>query len=144
MRPCTPRCPASPPSTNAIRSPWAPGAPPRLAPARQWLDDCDVLFAVGTSLTATPYGQRFSRDKFLVHSVIADDEINKDTAADIGLVGDAKLTLAALIDAVRGLIGEQGREHRRARRASRTRRTLGSSSGCRTSPTTTARSRRTG
>ena len=78
-------------------------------PARQWLDDCDVLFAVGTSLTATPYGQRFSRDKFLVHSVIADDEINKDTAADIGLVGDAKLTLAALIDAVRGLIGEQGR-----------------------------------
>ena len=79
-------------------------------PARQWLDDCDVLFAVGTSLTATPYGQRFSRDKFLVHSVIADDEINKDTAADIGLVGDAKLTLAALIDAVRGLIGEQGRD----------------------------------
>ena len=79
-------------------------------PARQWLDDCDVLFAVGTSLTATPYGQRFSRDKFLVHSVIADDEINKDTAADIGLVGDAKLTLAALIDTVRGLIGEQGRD----------------------------------
>ena len=78
-------------------------------PARQWLDDCDVLFAVGTSLTATPYGQRFSRSKFLIHSVIADDEINKDTAADIGLVGDAKLTLLALLDAVRGLIGEQGR-----------------------------------
>ena len=79
-------------------------------PARQWLDDCDVLFAVGTSLTATPYGQRFSRDKFLIHAVIADDEINKDTAADIGLVGDAKLTLQAMIDAVKGLIGEQGRD----------------------------------
>ena len=79
-------------------------------PARQWLDDCDVLFAVGTSLTATPYGQRFSRDKLLIHAVIADDEVNKDTAANIGLVGDAKLTLAALIDAVRGLIGEAGRE----------------------------------
>ena len=78
-------------------------------PARQWLDDCDVLFAVGASLTATPYGQRFSRSKFLIHSVIADDEINKDTAADIGLVGDAKLALTALIDAVKGLIGEQGR-----------------------------------
>ena len=78
-------------------------------PARRWLDDCDVLFAVGSSLTATPYGQRFARDKFLIHSVIADDEINKDTAADIGLVGDAKLTLAAVIDAVKGLIGEAGR-----------------------------------
>ena len=79
-------------------------------PARQWLDDCDVLFAVGTSLTATPYGQRFSRQKFLIHAVIAEDEINKDTAADIGLVGDAKLTLAAMIDAVRDLIGTAGRD----------------------------------
>lgn len=79
-------------------------------PARQWLDDCDVLFAIGTSLTATPYGQRFAREKFLIHSVIADEEINKDTVADIGLVGDAKLTLAAMIDAVRGLIGEAGRD----------------------------------
>ena len=78
-------------------------------PARQWLDDCDVLLAVGTSLTATPYGQRISSGKVLIHSVIADDEINKDTAADIGLVGDAKLALAALIDAVKGLIGEAGR-----------------------------------
>ena len=82
-------------------------------PARQWLDDCDVLLAVGTSLTATPYGQRISSGKFLIHSVIADDEINKDTAADIGLVGDAKLALAALIDAVKGLIGEAGEEGRR-------------------------------
>ncbi|MCY4013158.1 MAG: thiamine pyrophosphate-requiring protein [Gammaproteobacteria bacterium] len=79
-------------------------------PARQWLDDCDVLLAVGTSLTATPYGQRFSHDKFLIHAVIADEEVNKDTAADIGLVGDAKLTLSALIDAVKGLIGEDGRD----------------------------------
>ncbi len=79
-------------------------------PARQWLDDCDVLFAVGTSLTATPYGQRFSRGKFLIHSVIAEDEVNKDTAAEIALVGDARLTLAALIDAVTGLIGEDGRD----------------------------------
>ena len=80
-------------------------------PARQWLDNCDVLFAVGSSLTWTPYGQSFSRDKFLIHSVIADEEINKDTAAAIGLVGDAKLTLEAMIDAVKGLIGEDGRDN---------------------------------
>ena len=42
--------------------------------------------------------------------MIADEEINKDTTADIGLVGDAKLTLEAMIDAVKGLIGEGGRD----------------------------------
>ena len=37
------------------------------------------------------------------------DEINKDTICDIGLVGDAKITLNLMIDAVKGLIGEKGR-----------------------------------
>ena len=32
-------------------------------PARAWLDDCDVLIAIGTSLTDTPYGQSFPVDK---------------------------------------------------------------------------------
>ena len=80
-------------------------------PARQWLDDCDVLFAIGASLTASPYAQRFSTDKVLIHNLINDDDLNKDTIATIGLVGDAKLTLVAMIDAVKGLIGEAGRDN---------------------------------
>lgn len=78
-------------------------------PARQWLKQSDLLFAIGSSLTTTPYGQRFSQDKFLIHAVNSVDEINKDTICDIGLVGDAKLTLQLMIDAVKGLIGETGR-----------------------------------
>ena len=78
-------------------------------PARQWLDDSDVMFAVGTSLTTTPYGQRFDPNKFLIHCVNDVNEINKDTVCDVGLVGDAKLTLKLMTDHVKGLIGEEGR-----------------------------------
>ena len=78
-------------------------------PARRWLDDCDVLLAIGTSLTDSPYGQSIPRGKFLIHGVLNPEEINKDTSAAIGLVGDAKLTLEALIDQARGEVGEDGR-----------------------------------
>ena len=79
-------------------------------PARQWLDESDLMFAVGTSLTATPYGQRFPQEKFLIHAVNDVNEMNKDTICDIGLVGDANLTLQVIIDAVKGLVGEGGRK----------------------------------
>ena len=78
-------------------------------PARKWLKESDLIFAVGSSLTTTPYGQQFAQEKFLIHSVNEVDEINKDTICDIGLVGDAKITLNLMIDAVKGLIGEKGR-----------------------------------
>jgi len=78
-------------------------------PARQWLDDADVIFAVGASLTSSPYAQRFSPEKFLIHSVINIDEINKDTVADIGLPGDARITLTAILDLVKGMVGESPR-----------------------------------
>ena len=78
-------------------------------PAREWLDECDVLLALGTSLTDSPYAQSIPSGKCLIHSVLNAEEINKDIAADIGLVGDAKLTLEALIDQAKGEIGEAGR-----------------------------------
>ena len=51
------RCPASPPSTNATRSPWAEAAAPQPAPPGQWLQEADTLFAIGSSMTRTGYGQ---------------------------------------------------------------------------------------
>ena len=78
-------------------------------PGRQWLDDCDVLIAIGTSLTDSPYGQSIPAGKFLIHAVLNSEEINKDTTAAIGLVGDAKLTLDGLIDQTKGEIGPGGR-----------------------------------
>ncbi|MEM7249973.1 MAG: thiamine pyrophosphate-requiring protein [Pseudomonadota bacterium] len=75
-------------------------------PAHQWLQACDVLLALGSSLTRTPYGQNIRPDLFLVQNTHNPDEINKDESVDIGLVGDTKRTLAALLDEVKAMVGE--------------------------------------
>jgi acetolactate synthase-1/2/3 large subunit len=67
------------------------------APAAAWLKTTDLLLAIGSSLTRTPYGQRVPRDAVLVHNTNNPDEIGKDENVDIALPGDAKLTLQALI-----------------------------------------------
>jgi thiamine pyrophosphate-dependent acetolactate synthase large subunit-like protein len=74
-------------------------------PAHQWLQSCDLLMALGSSLTRSPYGQRIRPDLFLIQNTNNPDDIGKDEAVDIGLVGDTKLTLLALIDEVKGRIG---------------------------------------
>ncbi len=78
--------------------------------ARRWLDDCDVLLALGTSLTETPYGQAIPAGKTVIHNVLNPEEINKDVASSIGLIGDTKLTLLDLIDAAKGEVAEEPRE----------------------------------
>lgn len=79
-------------------------------PAATWLKDSDLILALGASLTSSPYAQRVRPGKFLIHNVIDDHEVNKDVQADIGLVGDTKLTINALLDTVKGIIGENPRE----------------------------------
>jgi thiamine pyrophosphate-dependent acetolactate synthase large subunit-like protein len=91
--------------------PLALGSANRTAPKMvwKWLGDCDTLFAVGSSLTITNYGIDIPPGKFLIHSNGSAEDINKDYEADIGLVGDARLTLEMMIDEVKATIGESGR-----------------------------------
>ena len=79
-------------------------------PAHKWLKESDVLFAIGSSLTRTSYGQSFPENKVLIQNSENIDDINKDYSIDVGLNGDAKLTLQALIEAVKEEIGSSGRE----------------------------------
>ena len=79
-------------------------------PARTWLQESDVLFAVGSSMTRTGYGQPIPDGKVIIHNVESIEDINKDFSADVGLPGDAKLTLQAMIDEVKGQIGDNGRK----------------------------------
>ena len=78
-------------------------------PARQWIQDSDVLFAVGSSMTRTSYGQPIPDGKVIIHNVESIEDINKDFSVDVGLPGDARLTLQALVDEVKAQIGEGGR-----------------------------------
>ena len=70
-------------------------------PAAQFLGETDLLVAIGSSLTRTPYGQRVPRGVPVVQNTNNPDEIGKDENITIALVGDAKLTLQALIHEAR-------------------------------------------
>jgi thiamine pyrophosphate-dependent acetolactate synthase large subunit-like protein len=77
-------------------------------PANEWLTGSDVILALGTSLTRTPYGQKIKPGKTIIHNTHNPDELNKDEAADIGLVGDTKLTIEALIECIQEQTGGEG------------------------------------
>ena len=66
--------------------------------AHNWLKKSDVVLVLGSSLTRTPYGQALSSEKTLLHNTIDPEDLNKDEAATVGLVGDTKLTLLALME----------------------------------------------
>ncbi len=101
------------PGKSAIdeRHPLALGAANRTAPAAviKWLNESDVLFAVGSSLSITAYAQDIPPGKVILHNVASIEDINKDVPADIGLPGDARETLRVIIDEVKAQIGENGR-----------------------------------
>ncbi|MEW6672014.1 MAG: thiamine pyrophosphate-requiring protein [Thermodesulfobacteriota bacterium] len=77
--------------------------------ARTWLQSADVLFAVGASLSRTPFAQRIPAGKIIIHNTVSQEDINKDQAADIGLAGDARETLRAVIEEVKAAVGPEGR-----------------------------------
>ena len=74
-------------------------------PVIDFLWDCDVLFGVGCSFGATPFGVPFPSDKTVIHATLDPGDLNKDLPVRHALVGDAKLTLAMLSDAVRDRLG---------------------------------------
>ena len=77
-------------------------------PAWHWLQESDVLFAVGSSMTRTTYGQAIPDGKTIIHNVDRIEDINKDYSVAVGLPGDAKLTLQMMIEEAKGQIGETG------------------------------------
>ena len=79
-------------------------------PARTWLQESDVLFAVGSSMTRTSYGQPIPSGKVIIHNTESIEDINKDFSVDVGIPGDARLTLQAMIEEVKAQIGQNGRK----------------------------------
>lgn len=62
-----------------------------------YMREADLILAVGSSLTRTNFGPWVPPGKTLIHSTNEADDINKEYRADLGIVGDAKLVLDALI-----------------------------------------------
>ncbi len=57
----------------------------------------DLVFAVGSSLTKTPFGPGVPPGKTIMHSTNDAGDINKEYRVDHAVVGDAALVLDALI-----------------------------------------------
>jgi acetolactate synthase-1/2/3 large subunit len=68
----------------------------------------DVVMAVGSSLTKTPFGPGMPPDKTIIHSTNDAGDINKEYRVEHGVVGDAGLVLDALIAEVSKQKGQKG------------------------------------
>jgi acetolactate synthase-1/2/3 large subunit len=70
----------------------------------KWLAECDLLFGVGCSFTATSFGLAIPPGKRVIHSTLDPLDIDKCVPSEVALIGDARLTLAALLDAVKARV----------------------------------------
>ena len=70
--------------------------------AGKWLSECDLILALGSSLTRTFYGQPIRRNnKVLIHNTDDISAISREETVDIALLGDTGLTIRALIEAIK-------------------------------------------
>jgi len=66
---------------------------------RSFLDKSDVILGMGCSFTETNFGISMPSGKTIIQATLDPAHLNKDVKIKYGLVGDAKLTLRALVDA---------------------------------------------
>jgi thiamine pyrophosphate-dependent acetolactate synthase large subunit-like protein len=59
--------------------------------------NADLIIGIGCSFTETNFGIKFPKGKKFIHATLDPNHLNKDVPAAVGLVGDAGLTLDALI-----------------------------------------------
>ncbi len=72
-------------------------------PVTRFLADADVILGVGCSFSVTAYGVGMPPGKTIIHATLDPKDLNKDVPIRHALLGDAKLTLAALREAMAGL-----------------------------------------
>lgn len=83
------------------------------ASVHQHVQDADVVFGVGASFGATGFGIRFPTDgKKFIQNTVDSMDVNKNIPTEHALVGDARLTLAALTEAVSDRLGGKPRGRR--------------------------------
>lgn len=79
-----------------------------------FLHESDLIFGIGCSFTQTAYGISVPEGKTVIHATLDPTDIDKDLEAAHALVGDARLTLEALNDAVADRLGGEPRGRRDA------------------------------
>ncbi len=78
-------------------------------PVRVFLDRADVIFGIGCSFTKTGYGVSMPSGPKIIHATLDPADLAKDVPVDDALLGDAKLTLQAVLAEVRERLGNTPR-----------------------------------
>ncbi|HEY7029696.1 MAG TPA: thiamine pyrophosphate-requiring protein, partial [Thermomicrobiales bacterium] len=78
-------------------------------PVRHFLDRADLIFGIGCSFTKTSYGVAMPSGKTIVQATLDPADLAKDIPVDDALLGDARLTLRALLDEVKERLGGKPR-----------------------------------
>jgi acetolactate synthase-1/2/3 large subunit len=74
-----------------------------------FLNEADVIFGIGCSFSTTNYGVAMPAGKRIVHATLDPADLNKDVRAEHALIGDAGLTLKAVVAEVRDRLKGQPR-----------------------------------
>ena len=74
-------------------------AHPKTVP--HFLKQADVIFGIGCSFTESSFAITIPKGKTIIHSTVDAVDINKSVICQHALIGDAKLTLQAVIEACR-------------------------------------------
>ncbi len=69
-------------------------------PVHHFLQASDLIFGIGCSFTETSFGVAMPKGKRIIHATLDPAHLNKDVPSILGMVGDAALTLDAVIAAV--------------------------------------------
>src|ERR1700735_5185521 len=64
-------------------------------PVHDFVTKSDLIIGIGCSFTETNFGIKFPAGKKFIHSTLDPNHLNKDVVSEIGLIGDAGLTLSA-------------------------------------------------
>jgi len=72
-------------------------------PVHHFVQNADLIIGLGCSFTETNFGIKFPKKKF-IHATLDPNHLNKDVISAVGLVGDVKLTIGALIGELRQTI----------------------------------------
>jgi thiamine pyrophosphate-dependent acetolactate synthase large subunit-like protein len=75
-----------------------------------FLQNSDVIFGIGCSFSETAFGVPMPAGKVIIHATLDSADLNKDIQAEYALIGDAKLTLEALISEVKEMVGTNKRD----------------------------------
>ncbi len=92
--------------------PLALGSGGRAIPetVHHFLERADLILAVGASLTLSNFAVAMPKGVPIVHATLDPMDVNKDVACTLALLGDAKLTLEALIAEIERREGSRPRD----------------------------------